>query len=157
MFLIPTLLLAGLFVFMFWQLSYDKSRMKCRVCGKKAVTDRIHDFSSSLGILNQKLLKDGVNKFSLSKPPFQKLGKDYFLYTDKKVNEMGVFRGENSRGYKGRYGHNPFFSQFYPTKWDWNNSFSNQSNLYCGKCFSEKFKNDERVLFDLLQENHWFD
>ena len=158
MFIIPTLLLLGLCGFLFWQMSYGKSRMQCRVCNKKAVKDRVHNYSdSSLHINKIKVLKDGVSRFSFSKPPFQILGKEYFIYPEKKVNEMGVFRGENSIGYKGRYGHNPFYSQFYPTKWDWNNSLSNQSNLYCGKCFIEKFKNDERVLYDVLQDDKWFD
>lgn len=143
--------------FLFWQVSFENSRMKCRVCNKKAVKDRVHSYSdSSLHIREDKVLKDGVNSFSFSKPPFQILGKEYFLFPEMKVNEMGVFNGENSRGRKG-YGHNPFYSHFYPALWDWNNSFSNQSNLYCGKCFIEKFKNDERILYDVLQGDKWFD
>jgi hypothetical protein len=148
---ILTIISIGLFLF--WQLSNDKARIRCRVCKKRAVKDRIHDYSkSSLYIQENKLLKNNISTLSISKPPFQKLGKEYFLYPEMKVNEMGVFHGE--RGRNGR--HNPFFSQFYPTKYNWNNNFSNQSNLYCGKCFSEKFKNDKRVLFDVLQEKEWF-
>jgi hypothetical protein len=139
-------------VFLIWQYKIQVKRMKCKKCGKKAVFDRIHDYSkSSLFLDENKLLTNGVRKFSFTKPHFQIYKKEYFLFSSMKVNSMGLFHG--SRMYKN----NPFLGEFYPCKHDWNNPISSESSLYCGSCFKELFSHDDRVLYDVLQEDIWFD
>jgi hypothetical protein len=156
MVLITSTIILVLILFLYWQVLFEKKRLKCKVCNATASKYRIHDYSTSLHLKGNKMLKEGVSGFSIYRPVFQKLGREFFLFSDLKVNKMSVFTGSSS-SYRGTYLSNPFFHEFYPTKFDWNNSFSNESHLFCGECFFQKFKNDERVLYDVLQERMWFE
>ena len=151
MLLITLTIIIVLILFLYWQVLFEKQRLKCKVCNATASKYRIHDYSTSLHLEKNKMLKEDVSGFSINRPIFQKLGREFFLFSDLRINEMGVFGGSSSH-YRGRDRSNPFYHEFYPRKFDWNNPFSNESNLYCGNCFIQKFKNDERVLYDVLKD-----